>query len=94
MTAVATATDPEGRVVVISEAAWGHVLAEHDDMAGHLASVVATIERPDFIEPDARPGRERYFRRGLGPARWLRVVVAFDLEPPELVTAFGHVTEP
>ncbi len=71
-----------------------HVLAEHNDMDGQLASVVATIEQPGFIETDRRPGRELYFRRGLGPSRWLRVIVAFDLEPPELVTAFGHFTEP
>lgn len=89
-----TAIDPDGRVVVLSEAAWRHVLEEHAEMKGHQGAVLAAVERPDFIEPDVRPGRERYFRQGFGPSRWLRVVVAFGAEPAWVVTAFGQDEDP
>jgi hypothetical protein len=31
---------------------------------------MAAVRTPDRREPDARVGRERYFRRG-GPLRWI-----------------------
>lgn len=89
-----TVTNPDGREVVLTTRAWRHVLDEHAEMEGHRGAILATIERPDFIEPDERDGRERYFRRGFGPARWLRVVVAFEHEPARVVTAFGQDEEP
>jgi hypothetical protein len=53
-----------------------------------------TVTHPGERRPDVRPGRERYFARGRGPSRWLRVVVDFHADPAELVTAFAHDNDP
>jgi hypothetical protein len=38
--------------------------------------------------------RRRFYRRHIGPSRWLRVVVSYEQQPARIVTAFppeGHV---
>jgi IS5 family transposase len=47
-----------------------------------------------FREDDLRPGRERFFRRGVGPDRWMRVVVQFRGKQDHVVTAFGQSNDP
>jgi hypothetical protein len=85
---------PEGRTVVITDAVWGHVITRHENMAPYLSHVLQAIRVPDHREPDVRAGRERLFRRGLGPQRWLRVVIEFAPGFDQVVTTFGQVTDP
>jgi hypothetical protein len=61
-----------------------------------LESLLDAIRRPDFQEPDPRPGRERYWLRMQPPFpfRWLRVVVQFEGDVDRVVTAFGQDNEP
>jgi hypothetical protein len=33
-------------------------------------------------EPSPRPARERFFKQGVGPSKWLMVVVDSEKEPP------------
>jgi hypothetical protein len=80
--------------VVLDESGWEHVLDEHGEMEPHSASVMAAITAPEFRQPDPRAGRERYWRRGLGPSRWLRVVVDFSTDPARVVTAYGNRKDP
>lgn len=87
------AADPEGREVWIEADTWVHVLAGHPEMADHFDDVVLTIEDPDVVEDDPRPGRLRYFRRG-GPERWLRVVTQFVGSSDRMVTAFPQANDP
>jgi hypothetical protein len=54
---------------------------------------MATVADPEHREPDPRPGRERYFRRG-GPERWIRVVVEFAGQRDRIVTAFPQSNDP
>ncbi len=91
---VEEATDPEGRRVVLDQRGWDHVLTEHAEMAPHQAGVMATIEQPEHRRPDPRSGRERYWRRGFGPSRWLLVVVDFGVAPARVVTAYGNRKDP
>jgi hypothetical protein len=91
---LATATDPDGREIVLDEEAWSHVLGDHGEMDAHRGAVMATVARPDDRQPDPRPGRERFYRRGFGPARWLFVVVDFNESPARVVTAYGLSEEP
>jgi hypothetical protein len=53
-----------------------------------IDEVLEIVARPDVITPDPDHGRWRYWRAGIGPTRWLRVVVAWREGPPEIVTAF------
>lgn len=86
--------EPNGRTVVLTDDAWDHIRLEHRDMARFERAIMETITHPDEWQPDVRPSRERYFARGKGPSRWLRVVVEFSGEPGEVVTAFGQDNEP
>lgn len=64
-------------------------------MTDHLEAIEDTISRPDYREPDPHTvGRERFFRRGVGPDRWMRVVVEFRGNHDWVVTAFPQSNDP
>jgi hypothetical protein len=86
--------DPAGRRVVLSQEAWLHIVQEHEEVAPHQAAVMAVVVEPDYREEDVRPARERFWRRGLGPSRWLFVVIDFGEQPGRVVTAFGRRAGP
>ncbi len=94
MSAVERQCDPEGRPVVLDIHGWRHILNEHAEMAPHQAAIMAAIAHPDHREDDPRSGRERYWREGFGPSRWLFVVVDFGETPGRVVTAFGRRDDP
>ncbi len=50
--------------------------------------------RPDHVEPDALPARTRYYRRGLGPSRWLMAVVSYEQQPARIITALANRKDP
>jgi hypothetical protein len=85
---------PDGRDVVLTGTTWAHIVGDKEDMADYEEAVMLTISRPDVREDDPRPGRERFFRRGVGPDRWMRVVVEFRGERDLVVTAFGQSNDP
>lgn len=91
---IATATDPQGRPVVLDAVAWAHILAEHQEMTGHQAAIMTTVAQPDHVRPDPRSGRVRHYRRAVGPSRWLLVVIDFGHVPARVVTAFGNRRNP
>ncbi len=91
---LASVNDPDGRIVVLDHAAWRHILDEHREMAGHREAIMAAVARPHVRHPDPRPGRERYYRRGVGPSRWLFVVIDFTTSPARIVTALGNRRDP
>jgi integrase len=86
--------DPDGRRVVLDAAGWQHIVDEHGELAASRGALLAAVARPDHRGPDPRPGRERYWRRGFGPSRWLMVVVDFNAAPARVVTAFGNRRDP
>lgn len=91
---LAEATTPEGAVVVLFADTWrDHILAPgrgHGELAPYLEPVMSAVAAPDHREPDERPGRERFYKRDVGPSRWLMAVVDFESEPARIVTALGY----
>ncbi|HEX4437057.1 MAG TPA: hypothetical protein VH061_09710 [Solirubrobacteraceae bacterium] len=85
---------PEGMRVVLFEDTWlMHILNPHSghaELEPHLKTVLDTLESPDYREAERWPARERFFKRGAGPAHWLMVVVDFAQEPARVVMAFGY----
>lgn len=55
---------------------------------------MGTVANPDHRIDDRRPGRERFYRRGVGPSRWLLVVVDYSAVPARVITAFGNRGDP
>lgn len=46
------------------------------------------VTNPDAITPDPKRGRGRHWRTGIGPTRWVRVVVNWNETPASIKTAF------
>ena len=82
--------DPEGRTIFLTEDVWAHIMSRHPEMSRHEQAVMDTITHPDRIEPDVRPGRERFLGYRRGPTTWLRVVVSFEGEQGRVITAHGR----
>jgi hypothetical protein len=88
------AQTPEGvRVVLFLDTWLRHIIAPeigHTELEPHLSAVLATVTTPDRREAADRPGRTRFFKRGVGPSSWLLVVVEYEAEPARIVTALGY----
>jgi hypothetical protein len=77
-----TVTDPDGREVVLLARIWtDKVTRDHPELIDHLDAVIQTVATPDHVEPDALPNRIRFYRRDVGPSRWLMAVVSYEQQP-------------
>jgi len=93
--ALATVVDAGGREVVLLARAWTEkITLDHPEIADHLDEVLETVTRPDHVEPDVLPGRTRFYRRNVGPSRWLLVVVSYEQEPAGIITALANRKDP
>ncbi len=93
-TIVAETATPEGIQVVLFEDTWQrHVLdpqSGHVELEPHLGAALEAITSPDHREADAWSHRERFFKRDVGPSRWLMVVADSERDPARIVTALGY----
>jgi hypothetical protein len=81
------------RVVLFKDTWLWHVLDPqrgHAELRAYLEAVLEAVASPDHQEPDVQPHRERFFKRDIGPSRWLMVVVDSEQEPARIVTALGY----
>jgi hypothetical protein len=91
----ATVDDPDGREVVLLARIWEEKIArDHPELVDHLAAVIGTVAKPDHVEPDALPARMRFYRRNVGPSRWLMAVVSYEQEPARIITALANRKDP
>ncbi len=87
--------DPDGRLVVLMARIWeDKIVRGHPEVRDQLAQVLGTVTVPDHVEPDPREARQRYYRRNIGPSRWLLVVVSFEQEPGRIITALAIRKDP
>jgi hypothetical protein len=71
-----------------------HVIEEHPQMLPLMDEVLRVVRWPDVITPDPKAGRWRYWRSTVGPSRWLFVVVMWDTDEPNVVTAYPKRKDP
>ena len=91
----ATVTDPDGREVVLLARIWtDKVTRDHPELIDHLDAVIQTVARPDHVEADGLPNRTRYYRRKVGPSRWLMAVVSYEQQPARIITALANRKDP
>ena len=72
----------------------GKILRDHPELVDGLDLVAGTVEAPDHSESDPIVGRHRYYRRQVGPSRWLLVVVSYEQEPGRVITALATRKDP
>jgi hypothetical protein len=66
------------------------IVRDHPELASHLDAVIQMVATPDHLEPDTLPARTRFYRRAVGPSRWLMVVVSYEQEPARIITALAN----
>jgi len=87
--------DPDGRPVVLLARIWdGKIARDHPELHGQLEQVLDTVGAPDHVELDPQPDRRRYYRRKVGPSKWLLVVVSFEQKPGRIITAVALRKDP
>jgi hypothetical protein len=89
-------TDPNGARVVLKDDVWREKIArDHPEIAEHRSDVLQAVSAPDHVAPDPSfEARTRYYARGVGPSRWLLVVVSFEQTPARIVSAFANRKDP
>jgi hypothetical protein len=92
---LAELSDPDGRSVALLARIWeDKITKDHPELRAHLEHVLATVTTPDHAEADPHAMRRRYYRRGVGPSRWLLVVVSFEQQPGRIITAVATRKDP
>jgi hypothetical protein len=80
-------------MVVLEQERWEHV-CKHEQLDGHELAVMRAVETPDRSRDGNYPGSKVLYARGLGPARWLAVVVEYDGLLGRVITAYPYDKEP
>jgi hypothetical protein len=92
---LARVRDPLGREVILLARIWhDKILRGHNELTGHFDGVLAAVGDPDRSIPDPQPRRWRYYRRRVGPSRWVRVVVSYEQTPARIITAIPQRKDP
>jgi hypothetical protein len=97
MTVLAHVVDPDGRRVELTVERWEHIVDDHvghPELAAYRGDVMLAVSEPHEHRPGRRDNELWYFRRNVGPSRWLQVVVAYEEERGWIVTAFGRRRDP
>lgn len=91
----ATVVDPDGREVVLLARIWeDKITRDHPELVDQLQAVMEIVAKPDHVEPDALPDRTRFYRRDVGPSRWLMAVVSYEQQPARIITALANRKDP
>jgi hypothetical protein len=89
-------TDPAGRRVVLDAALWREkIVRDHPEIDAHNKDALRAVSTPDHVAPDPNfEARKRYYARGVGPSRWLLVVVSYEQTPARIVSVFANRKDP
>jgi hypothetical protein len=88
--------DPSGAQVVLKDEVWREkIVRDHPEIAEHMPDILRVVTYPDHVVPDPSfEARTRYYARGVGPSRWLLVVVSYEQTPARIVSAFANRKDP
>lgn len=89
-------TDTSGAQVVLNDELWhDKIVRDLPEIAAYRGDVLRAVSAPDHVAPDPTFGqRIRYYARGVGPSRWLLVVVSYEQTPARIVSAFANRKDP
>jgi hypothetical protein len=85
---IATTLDPDGRRVVLTDEAWGHIKQRHPETSQYVGEIMRAVREPDVRVAGPKPDEEWFFVEWSGPGRWLQVVVHYEHGEGRVKTAF------
>lgn len=94
MSVLASVTDPQGRVVELTAERWAHILEGRGSAAPAQDEVLRAVRAPDDVLDGHEANELWYYLAGVGPSRWLRVVVPYEQGRGWIVTAFPRRSKP
>ena len=74
--------------VQLSEERWLHIVESHPELASHRNTVVQALGADVRRLPWKRPGEVWCSLEGVGPTRCLKVLVAYEGQTGQIMTAF------
>jgi hypothetical protein len=88
--------DPNGARVILRDEIWREkIVRDHPEIAEHRSDVLRAVSAPDHVASDPIfEQRTRYYVSGVGPSRWLLVVVSYEQTPARIVSAFANRKDP
>jgi hypothetical protein len=92
----AETVDPAGERVVLDERVWSEkIVRDHPEIAWHKNDALRAVSSPDHVtaDPDSAD-RQRFYLRGVGPSRWLLVVVSYEQKPARIISVFANRKDP
>jgi hypothetical protein len=81
-------------MVVLTGERWEHVVERHAEIEPHESSVLKAVTAPDRRVRGTRRREEWFYLAGVGPSRWLKVVVRYEDEEGRIITAFARRSFP
>jgi hypothetical protein len=92
----AETVDPTGVRVVLDEHLWSEkIVRDHPEIASHKGDALRAVSAPDHVAPDPESTRRRrFYLRGVGPSRWLLVVVSYEQTPARIISVFANRKDP
>jgi hypothetical protein len=91
---IASITDRIGGTIVLEHERWEHICKRHRQLDGYEIAVMTAIENADKTKMGNTPNSRVIYAEGIGPARWLAVVVEYDGLNGHVVTAYPFSKEP
>ena len=80
--------DPDGRRVVLTFARWRHIVERHPELAHQRVRILGAVEAPDRQLNGRRRDERWFYGRGIGPSRYVKVVVHYEGDHGRIATAF------
>lgn len=87
-------TDPDGRRVVLTDERWEHVIVGHPYVRITPEELIGVVAEPSARMSGPESGEEWFYGTGLGPSRWIRVVVHYEHDEGLIRTAFPRRAYP
>lgn len=91
----ASTLDPLGRKVSLPTRSWNHIAYGHPQISSNRDDVIRAIKAPTIWCPGHKPDQAWFYLEGIGPSKWLKVVVAYDEKSTgKVITAFPTRRDP
>lgn len=94
MTVRATATDPDGRQVELTDERWSHIVERHPEIETCEEKLLEAVSDPDRRITGGLDNEEWYYVETDVPSNWLKVVVAYAEGRGYIVTSHARKSIP